>query len=259
MTAMPSAYFPSQDAIDELGDGHVHRAALAALGVLALQAAGRLLEGHLLRVAEGDLGEVLHPLLRLLPGHRDVLVQRCGGPTLLLGLISFHSGSPRSFSQSRELNLSSGSMRALTLDQLVEVGLVPIELRAVHAAEHHLIRPRSPGRRRTCPCRRSLSGVRDTMVGMPKGLVISLTFFIITTGPMTTQRSNFSFLSRSLKEIQSLLADRAVVRGHVDLVADRPGLVLHEQELLAPAAQDGGDLVPGLLQGLAPGAAPGRS
>ena len=112
MIAMPSAYLPFSDAVDELRDRHVHRAAFPALGVLALQASGRLFQCHLLGVSKGDLAEVLDTLVRLLPRHRHVLIRRS-----TCGVLSFFSGSgpvtlaaPFRFPKDLELNLSSGSI-----------------------------------------------------------------------------------------------------------------------------------------------------
>jgi len=80
---------PLDDAVDELGDGHLHRAPLLALRALALEAAPGLRHRHLLRVPEGDLLEVLDPLLGVLARHGDVLVQ-CPVVPPPGGLISGH-------------------------------------------------------------------------------------------------------------------------------------------------------------------------
>ena len=54
---------------DEIGDANVHRAALHAEGALAVQAAARLLDGHLGGVPQGNLFEILSTLRRVLLGH----------------------------------------------------------------------------------------------------------------------------------------------------------------------------------------------
>jgi len=58
---------------DELGNGDIDRAARDTGAVLAVQAAGRLLDGLLLIVAERDFGEILVADFRLLLRHRHFL------------------------------------------------------------------------------------------------------------------------------------------------------------------------------------------
>jgi len=58
---------------DELGNVHLHRAALDALSVLALEAALGLADGRRFRQAKVDLLEVARPLGRVLLGHAHAL------------------------------------------------------------------------------------------------------------------------------------------------------------------------------------------
>ena len=61
--------FAGGDPVDELGDPDVHRAALHAQRLLALEAASGLVHGHLLGVAQGHLFKVLVAYQRLLLRH----------------------------------------------------------------------------------------------------------------------------------------------------------------------------------------------
>ena len=58
---------------DELRDAHVDRAALHALGVLAVQAAASFLNGHFLGIAQGDFLEIPGTNQRFLLGHGNFL------------------------------------------------------------------------------------------------------------------------------------------------------------------------------------------
>ena len=62
------------DLLDEFGDTHVHGTAVHAGVVLAVQAAGRLVQRLLLGVAQGHLQEVFVADIGVLGGH-FVLVQ----------------------------------------------------------------------------------------------------------------------------------------------------------------------------------------
>lgn len=64
-----SVKIPFRHRMDELGDIHVHRAALDALGILAVEAALGFVHRHVFRVAQGHFFKVMVPYIRRLFRH----------------------------------------------------------------------------------------------------------------------------------------------------------------------------------------------
>ena len=101
------------------------------------------------------------------------------------------------------------------------------------------------------PVPSTMMALSDTMVFTPNGRVVSTQAFIIGSGPMATTRSGFSFSQDLLQRRgdEAGLAVGAVVGADDEVVAVLLELVLPEDEVLVPEADDAGGAVPGLLEG----------
>jgi hypothetical protein len=102
------AELPLADGDDERRDVDAHRAAVDALGLLALEAALRLLHRQLHRVAEGNLVEVAHPRLGRLARHVVALDLH----PLLLGQLATHHDLPSPCFRARHSCSSENLRRA---------------------------------------------------------------------------------------------------------------------------------------------------
>ena len=227
---------------DELRYAHVHRAALDALGVLAVEAAHGLQHRDLRAVAQGDLVEVLGADPGVLLGHgvlREALY-RVLAAVGLGGLVLAAAHAARDAADVLVLVGLLAEVEVVALQQAVPVHKVRVELRAVHAGELALAadsEAAAAAHARAVYHDGVQAGVGLDAVG-PRRLRDVFHHDDGAAGEDVVVLHARLKQGLQLRRDEAGLAVAAVVRGYVEVVRGGAELVFHDDDVLGAEAAD---------------------